>query len=82
MMIPIHFWIDFDCNGKDDYHNAVDIDIDVDDEYYLLFQCGRVHHSRLQSLVQFTLPHANHFQPAEQPAILSATMMDFSLMVA
>ena len=79
-MILSHFWIDFDCYGKYDYHNAVDIDID--DEYYLLFQCGRVHHSRLQSLVQFTLPHANHFQPAEQPAILSATIMDFSLMVA
>ena len=60
---------------------TVDTAIDVDDEYYLLFQCGRVHHSRLQSLVQFTLPHANHFRPAELLAILSATM-DFSLMVA
>ena len=60
---------------------TVDTAIDVDDEYYLLFQCGRVHHSRLQSLVQFTLPHANQFRPAELLAILSATM-DFSLMVA
>ena len=60
---------------------TVDIDFDVDDEYYLLFQCGSAHHSRLQSLVPFTLPHANHFRPAELLAILSATM-DFSLMVA
>ena len=60
---------------------TVDTAIDVDDEYYSLFQCGRVHHSRLQSLVQFTLPRANHFRPAELLAILSATM-DFSLMVA
>ena len=48
---------------------------------YLLFQCGNVHRSRLQSLVLSTLRNVLHFQPAELLAILSATM-DLSLMVA